>query len=792
MALANLMPLVRGYLESAGFKIIVQEDGCIVGDKLLFGQERDTWVVWPLPADLEPAKYESTLRGSVATLRPNYPDARAFVVAWSRAGFSRSFYQALSDLRVKFVVPIWFFDAAFRVEEAPKAASAIADIRSLDILKERVPQPYRQDSRPGESADLFDTLLLELNKGESPTVRVVVGRAGIGKTFLFRALFARMYEEFLQAKSGQALGRRPIPLLPEHLKGVYAIRTELLVDNFLRTDVAAPVERQTFEWLLVNGFTTWLLDGLDELYAGDPYFFEYLSDLVTRKASKAQITIWCRDSLLTTSDEFAEFQELFSGSDALRIYHLSDWERPSKRRFAWVNLEGRIPKTSEEDTPQVASFLRAVDTSPTLRSLSGLPFYCRLLLEQFRAGAVREFAGDISMLDYVIDQMIKREVDKGLLDLRLFAAHGLDDWLELIAVDYVEGRRYADIDRNEAMEYGKLVLQDGVDQKTQNHILVSLLQFPLFRAGAESGRIAFAHDLIAEALAARVYLGLLARQPSDVGRRLSRVDLQDPSLLRFIASRMGHAEEAAVIEVLRRAGLEGRSFAILVSLLMLGRPERDLVKGIGADFDGRDLTGVRFEKRDLGGLSFRCADLSFAVFADCDLRGARFEGAYFNRTCFEGENELQDAQFGDRSRLQSLFDRRKLLDDPVDLREWVARRTGRVEPLGEPCVAALQTRYLFSKFISPLGSPRRDDHNRRALLAGKWYGGAGSPDEYIEAAVRHGYFTGPDFRDRFRRAAGDKYAEMVKFVRDGNISDSLGRLIAELCRARGCTHQLRP
>src|SRR2546425_3261102 len=54
--------------------------------------------------------------------------------------------------------------------------------------------------------------------------------------------------------------------------------------------------------MLVNGFTTWLLDGPDELYAGDPSFFEFLADLVTRKDYKAQIAIWCvssRDAAIT-------------------------------------------------------------------------------------------------------------------------------------------------------------------------------------------------------------------------------------------------------------------------------------------------------------------------------------------------------------------------------------------------------------------------------------------------------------------------------------------------------------
>jgi hypothetical protein len=105
----------------------------------------------------------------------------------------------------------------------------------------------------------------------------------------------------------------------------------------------------------------------------------------------------------------------------------------------------------------------------------------------------------------------------------------------------------------------------------------------------------------------------------------------------------------------------------------------------------------------------------------------------------------------------------------------------------------MQIRCLFGKFITPLGLPKRVDLKREALTAGKRYGGSATVEECVEAATKHesGYLTGPDFRGRFRRAEGDKYAEMVKFVRDGSISHGIGALIAELCRRRGCMHQLR-
>ena len=788
----DLLSQVRGYLESAEFRVILEQSESLVADKILFGQDRDTIVVWTIPLGQELTRYEATLRGSISKLRQNYPDAKGYVLAPSRAGFSRELLRSLADSRIKLLAPIEFFDTAFKVEEAPKAASAIADLRSLGTTQKRVPQPYRLDGEGDEAGDdLFETLAAELAQVDAPCVRVVVGRAGIGKSFLFRALFASLYEEFLTAKAQRGSRPRPIPMVPQYLKGTYALRTEALVDSFLRTDVATPVRRETFEWLLANGFTTWLLDGLDELYSGDPHFFDYLLDPITRKDSRAQVTIFCRDSLLTTSDQFIEFHQLCSGSSALRVYRLSDWERRSKRHFTWLGLEGRPPRSAEADPPQVAAFLREIDNSKTLQMLSGLPFYCELLLQQHRDGQLRAFSDDVGMLNFVVDQMIKRELEKGVINLDLFEPNGLQEWLEQIAVSYVEGQRYADIDRDEAVEFGHLVLRSSLDEKTKKDILISLLQFPLFRSGTQSGRIAFAHDLIAEALAARQYLRTLRRNPGEVARRLARVDLEAPTLLRFMASRLDADAESALLGDLERGMPQGRGFAVLLTIALLARPERDLVKRLSAKFENRDLAGVRFSKRDLSGVSFRQADLSNAAFDDCDLQGARFEGAFLSRTRFGGTNLLQDAHFGDLGRVQSLWIGKKLIEDPEQLRDWVAKNTGKPLSIVKPCPSALQLAHLFGKFITPLGLAKRDELRREGLLAGRRYERAASTEAILAEAVKRGYLTRPDFKGRFRRAEGDKYGEMVRFVRDGSVSDGLGRLIGELCPVPGCLHMLR-
>jgi hypothetical protein len=581
-------------------------------------------------------------------------------------------------------------------------------------------------------------------------------------------------------------------MVVQHMRGVVALRTELLVENFLRLDVAQPIKRDTFEWLLVKGFTTWLMDGLDELYAGDPDFFDYLAELLTRPDSKTQVTIFCRDSLLTTSSEFLDFQQLVqTDKSLLRVYHLKEWERDSKRTFGWIKLEGRTPGKGEADTESVRAFMTKIEGTPAIRAMSSLPFYCNVLLDDFREGTIRDFADDVDMLESFVDTMIKREEEKGLLDLRVFESGGLREWLADIAARFFEDGY---VDQTDAIEYGKIVLRDNVDENTQKNILEGLLRFPLFVTGKEGGQIAIGHDLIAEVLAASRYLHLLRGKQYDptIATRLSRVDLKDPAILRFIARRMEPGDIQTLLELLRSGEATGHSFAVLLTLLLISRPDLRLLKESELDLEGKELGAVAFTRRDLSDVSFRRSDLTLATFEECDLRGAMFEGAFFNRTRFLGETRLDGARFGDPAKLQSLYDGTRLIEDRRRIFEWITEATGRVERRSDPCPTAMQIGGIFGKFITPLGAARRDSLNRAGLIAGKHFDGSAPVDKCIRAAISHGYLDPPDFRDRLRRAADDKYSEMVRFVRDSSVSDGIGRLIAEICERPACTHQLSP
>ena len=783
----SLAEAVRSYLESAGFNLS-QEHDCLIADKLIFGAERDTRLVWVTPEGRRTGSYGSHLWESISRVRGHYPSAKATVVAPSREGFSSDLRRTLTQSRVKLLTPIQFFDSPFRVEESPRAASAIADIRQAAESQGRIPQPFEVETDvPKRDQDLFLRLRDDMSDTTDATVRIVVGRAGIGKSFLFNALFADLYREFLAAKRQLRNRPRPIPLLPEHLKQTHSMRTDALIDNFLHTDVAAPMSSETFVWLLVNGYAAWLLDGLDELYAGDPGFFDYLLNLVTTPGSRAQITIWCRDSLLTTSPAFSEFQEVCDDGKTLQIYRLSEWDALSKRRFVWLKKHDRLPNREDGDSDEVRAFLQNLDKNDTLRRMSGLPFYCDLLLQHSESGSIGRFQDEVELLNYAVDTMVNREVEKGLFDRHSFEEDGLSEWLETIAAEYVE-EQYAGFGSDQAEEYGQYVLRDGLDHETQRHVLTSLLQFPLFRAGSESGKVAFVHDLIADAVAARHYRKLLGQRPHDVLQRLGRVDIDCPPLLRFIAHGIDEDTANALIPELRRPSKD-RWFAVALTLFMLARPARLFLRHARVDLEDRDLVGVRFANIDLSECSFRGSDLSYAVFEECDLRGAALQGARFNRTTFEDSCNLAGAQMGNMSRVHSIVVGRKVKDDIDEVQTWFAEKTG-VGSRRQPCPTAQQFMHLFGKYVTSLGRPRRDSLSRRALEAGKRFDGAASMDDCLKAAVRKGYLDERSPRGTYRRTSGDEYAEVVAFVAEAKISNGIGKLIEELCQKPSCSHRL--
>ena len=689
-----MVDLVRDYLLSDGFRAVEvsHDSNYVVVNRADVGGAYDTRIVWIVPKGHEVAHYESTLRPLIDRLSQSYPDARATILIASGGGLSRSLQEHIKQYRIRVRVPIQFFDTAFKVDEAPDAASVISEIRKSPPL--RVEQPYELANAQGDIVaagnDLLDTLCQPTTVQDSSSVRIIIGRAGIGKTILSRALFARLYKEFLNAKQSRARGRRPIPLLPEHAKDIYALRTELLIDNFVRTDVAAPVKRETLEWLLVNGFATWLLDGLDELIAGDQYFFDYILDVVTRPRSSACVYICSRDSLLTTSDAFMDFRE--QGGNSVEVYRLSEWKRQNKRQFAWLRHEKRPPGPGDSEPSRISRFLDRVERPPT-NSFSGVPFYCKVLWEDSEE-RLRDNS-EVAVLEYMIKSMLDREIeDKKLLDRSAFEENGIREWLEVMAARYVEDER-AGVDKESARDYGELVLLDDLDEQRKEHALLGLLRFPFFEQGRSLGSVLFTHDLIAEAIASGHYAKNIRKDPARTAARLEHVNLEEPVLLHLIAQQLVSEDKNIIIDAMRQIGERGSSYRMLLALMMIMEPRNRLLRSLGHDLEDALLSGLRFSNRDLTGVSFRRSDLSNVKFQNCVMKNVKLQGAWIKQTSFDADTDLEGADFGDLSRVESVRVNKKFLNSDEQIREWVATATHRPVWSQRPCPTAQQVCHLF-------------------------------------------------------------------------------------------------
>lgn len=789
----NLQQLIEGYLASEGFNLLDVKPGFVVADRPTVGGARDTRLVW-VPTEPDHAanfpQLERRLLSQFNAVIPQYPNASYSIVTSWLGGFSRDFTSETSRLRVRRNPPVQFFDAPFKFEDAPEAASAIKSLRDAGMRWRRVPQPYSElvdGEARGAGDDLLDALLDELRTPgarKDPRLIIVVGPAGAGKSVLFETLFSLLYEQFLNHKARLEDFPRPIPLVPAYLREAIAFRMDALVENFLRTDVAAPIRRPTFEWMLTHGFLIWLFDGLDELYAGDPDFFEDILDLLTRAESTAQILLCARDSLLTTCEGFVEFLAQYGPphSNVVAVYKLEDWDYSSKQVYANLHF----------DEPKASAFLAAITGPKSSRFLSGLPYYCDLLRQEFAAGKLP--AGPIDefqLIDLAITGIIDREIDKQLLDPQHFVPEELQEWLETIAFESYE-TSFAGLAKAEIEEYAQLVLHSHLPVEERDNAITTLLQFPLFTSGAQPGTVVFKHELIAEYLAARYLLDRVTTDSAWVARSLGeRADFAKSLLARYMARNLPKHEGRldTVVAALRSGELTGRAFSNMLQIVLLANPARDALSDIGA-MDTRDLNHVRFGARDLRSISFRNCDLSYADLRGCDLQDGRFEGAQLSGTRFDpvSEAKMLGARFGNLQHFESVYVGTRRIDDLAKAVEWVQSATGRAEKVLHPCPAALQLRTLFLKFVHPNGEPKAHDLKDSALLRGKRHHAAPTPEECVDASYRFGYLERDTHPKRTRRAPGEQYRDMVHFARDWQLSTDLRQLLNSLCPKVGCDH----
>ncbi|MFM9942249.1 MAG: hypothetical protein ACKVP7_22425 [Hyphomicrobiaceae bacterium] len=526
----------------------------------------------------------------------------AFLVVPTLAGLSVPFKDRLAKAGVAIRVPVQFFDTPYKADgdtafgtgSGDEARSVFAEFvaDTAEMTAARVPQPFVALSALGDADggfaagdDLLQRLLADLSSHpDGPCLTIVMGHAGAGKSVLFASLFAALHQRFAVEKRAQRSAVRPILFLPAHIRDRQVRTLDGLLDAVARTDAAAATHPRLMRWLNSNGMTSWMFDGLDEFFAGEGDFLGALDAILTG-AGKAQILICTRDSLLASSTGLRDLVDRHLPSGRVRLYELARWDRPAQQALATLRLDGRsaLATPGAAASPDVARFLATLDQSPALAELATLPFYCNLLLGLHRAGRAAP-TDEFELLQAAVDGLIDREAEKlsgGELGFGWDVFSGADTFVDasemvdtlgagtfnehedrerLLAAFHAIGRerlieliegiahmaRTAEAYPNESRglpiedvaEIGRYYLDVGLMPELEPRVLLALVQFAFFAPGRDQGHIRFAHEIIADYLAARCAVAMVRSRPDTpdaVSQALgNRADLAHSVFLRYL------------------------------------------------------------------------------------------------------------------------------------------------------------------------------------------------------------------------------------------------------------------
>lgn len=794
----GLVDLTRDFLTASNYDVESKEHNLLVASRPGLGGDREYRCVWVLTHEERQGKqqlfledeYLGRFRGVQKSAK--YRGASLYLLSDSLEGISRDFLTtARRQIGVKVHVPAQFFDTDFKHETVSHAtASAILELRNdAKDDSQRVPQAYTQESG-GDGDDLLHHLLAEIDAtqdSQEAIVWFVVAPAGYGKSVLFSSLFAKLYRKFQDHKKRQRLYPRPMPMLPAHIREASGNNINGLIDAFLHTEIAMPTTRDLFSWLVENRHALWMLDGLDEVITRDERFFEYLEDRITMPRSRPAILVCVRDSLLETSDELTDFINDYHA--VVKLYKLQPWTLDAKRRFAWIQLEGRTPRPGERDGRGVSKFIESIRRQPALDQLSATPFYANLLLENFRAGGPTQGVHDeTELIDLALRRMCEREYNKGALKQDVLPPDALIEWLEELAAISYEDRGVAVQELKELASVVQVLIEKDLADPELEALVDQIEMLPFFRPSPVTRRIEFTHEIVAELLAARRFrTELLSGDPRFAARVSIRPWPADSVFFRVLA---GNQMSSALMETYSGESLGPIARRNLIQLIVRSHDHKIPFQEGGVPLEGVGLEGLVFESLNLDNVSFRSCDLSNTVFRNCSLRNALFEGAVLKKTRLEGNTgeQLRGASFGKCDHFESMVVGTNHLRDEGAFERWMRDATQTGESIGS-CATKRQLQHLFRKFVHVNGQARRDLLDRRGVERGKQYSGAPDPAECVEKGLRSGYLEEEPRRKRIRRPQGEKYGEIVSFVRGTETSGGLTALLNSLCSRPGCRHE---
>ena len=774
--------LAQGYLRAEGWDVRTRGRDLLVGDRVSrrSDDEKDYIYVW-VPPDVgtDFGSREGPYLRRFEEAKVEHPNAEKILLVQTRAGLSSEFRTGANRWHnVRVLTEAQFFDTSMRWETDPGSASAAKKLRNrgAEFANQRIKQPFRVVRPYGSGDDLSGPDLLDVlhnnlrnprSRDDRPTIHIVVGPAGMGKSFLFETLYARLYDEFQADKRAQHPSARPFALLRDYLEDAASSTIASTLDAYLRTEFPKRLDSEQFNWRLIHGMGIWLLDGLDEVLERDSKFFVNLEDLMTTPGSLAtpSMVICVRDSLFATHSGLRDFCEEYAPNVA--VYQLEGWQQESKSELARIKLKS--VETAQD-------FVENLSQHPAINELASTPYYCELLLDEFAQSGQWNGESEIEILERGLARIIARERDKDLLSE--VPDQGIRDFIESCAVTALfEGGVPVDVVR----EYAEVVIPGDVGDDELDKLATEMGQIAVFAQGPD-GRLRFAQEPLEHYLAANY----LAQSIETTPQTLGWVELPE-NVMRLMVSCLDPDALSSVwsllVDKMSEKSVAGRNALRLAVRISAGTDRL-----VGIQFAGLDLSRVRFDGHLMRGANFDGADLTNTDFRGADLTGASLDNCLIKGTRFDSDEEtLNGIKFGKMHRFHSAYVGERFVDDIADLHGLIGESRDEIGQAPLACLAARQLRQIFGKFVEEDGRGRRKHLDKRAVLRGRHVVPLPHRQDILDEAIRAGYLSEIE-RERIQRAGDDLYSEMRSFRMHLQMSPGIRALLNETCKEPDCPH----
>lgn len=791
VARSPLQAQAEEYLGRVGFRVEHSVPGYSLVRRLDEFGDHERRAVWTLPRlTRKNVSLELQIEPQLRAIAEQFPSARRIILFEDLSFYSADFLAAINQAGATRRVPAQFFDAAFKAESELTFEQLVQRVAGGTLGKARVPQPYSRTwpaATPAAHADLLYELRSALGPRGSGGLHIVLGPAGAGKTVLFRELVASLLEEHNAQKARLRPFPRPVPFSPSELQGRADWTLDGLIASGIGKHLAARMNSDAFRWLLQNGYSTWIFDGLEEVYSGDPAFFAELLELLAENPGHGNVVVFSRSSILADPQTAAL---LAPGEPNVLRYELAPWPDQLRRTYAEI-------RTGQKH--QADAFIQELGRRVP-GNLSGLPFYLQLLVDEFMAtGRLASCENETAPVARFVEGFLHRELEMKPeipLNRHHFQEPGsLMHWLTDVAIQSYSSGPFVGVEDEVALAEAELYVREDLGRQEREGVLRALLRLPLFERTPGASRLRFRFDLVEEYLASERISTDLSKSPTLAQRALRHLprtlhasSLAVPRLRRLVAEdtnawtnlRIALASGSLSTEALRKG----------VELALSARTGSGTFKELRVGVAGLDLTGIKFTRQDLSGVSFENSNLTGAWFDACTLREARFAGAVLDRTHFDKlqSDGLHGADLGDLSRAESIVVDGKLLRRGQEMATWLAMATGQRVELTDDCPAAMQLREVLLKFFNAKGGLIRQQHLARTLLRGRQIPDGPTVQATVRALQGLGVLSPNDYRDRIGYVRTSAHDALVSFLAERKLLEPVRGVVEVLCGVARCPH----